>query len=87
VMLRVDEPSPLETDDEIIKIAMNVADGDYRLLLIRGGFARSRPCQANQHQQQEDGNTGTVVVRSRERRGEHLPASCSRGLRILQESH
>src|SRR6266481_5773441 len=87
VMLRVDEPSPLENDDKIIKVAMNVADGDYGLPLIRRGFGRSRPCQANQHQEQEGGNTRTVVVRNRERRAEHLPASCSRGLRILQESH
>src|ERR1700674_1710926 len=49
VVLRVDEPSPLENDDEIIKVAMNVADGDYGLPLIRRGFGRSRPCQASQY--------------------------------------
>src|SRR5437899_7957099 len=54
--------------------------------LIRSGFGRSRPCQANHYQEQEGGDTSTVVVRSRERRAEHLPGSCSRGLRILQRS-
>jgi hypothetical protein len=85
-MLGVDESGPLKNAHEVIKIAMNVTDGDYVFRFIRRGFGRSRPCQANQHQEQEGGDTSTVTV-SRERRAEHFPASCSRGLRILQESH
>jgi hypothetical protein len=86
-MLRVDEPGPLENDDKVIKVAMNVADGDYGFPLIRWGFGKPCPSHAYKYQEQEGENTSTVMVRSRERRAEHCPVSCSRGLRILQESH
>ncbi len=87
VMLDVDESGPLKNAHKVIKIAMNIADGDYVFRFIRRGFGRSRPCQAYQHQEQEGGDTSTAMVRSREGRAEHFPASSSRGLRILQESH
>ena len=63
VVLPVDDRGPLENDDKIIKVAMNVADGHYGLPLIGRSFGRSRrPSQANQHQEQEGGNTSTVVA-------------------------
>jgi hypothetical protein len=34
-MLRVDEPGLLENGDKVIKVAVNVTDGDYGLPLIR----------------------------------------------------
>jgi hypothetical protein len=71
-MLRVDEPGPLENDDEVIKVAMNVADGDYGLPLIRWGFGRPCPSQAYQYQEQEAGNTSAVVGRNTDRRSDHF---------------
>jgi hypothetical protein len=48
VMLRVNETGPLENDDKVVKIAMNVANGDYGIPLIRWGFARPCPSRAYQ---------------------------------------
>jgi hypothetical protein len=86
-MLSVDEPGPLKNANKVIKVTMNVANRDYGFRFVRRGFGRSRPGQANQHQEQEGGNASTAMVGSRERRAEHFPASCSRGLRTLQENH
>jgi hypothetical protein len=83
-MLRVDEPGPLENDDKVIKVAMNVADGDYGLPLIRRGFGRPCPSHAYQYQEQEGGNTSAVVAGNSDRWADHFPASCSRALPNLR---
>jgi hypothetical protein len=49
-MLRVDEPGPLKNGHEVVKVTVNVADGDYAFRFIRRSFGRSRPCKANRHQ-------------------------------------
>src|ERR1700730_3104894 len=87
VMVGVDEPGLVKNGHKVVKVTMNVANRDYVFRFVRRGFGRSRPGQANQHQEQEGGNTSTAMVGSRDRRVEHFPASCSRGLRTLQENH
>jgi hypothetical protein len=71
-MLRIDESDPLENDDKVIKVAMNVADGDYGLPLIRWGFGRPGPSHAYQYQEQEGGKTSAVAGRNTDRRSDHL---------------
>jgi hypothetical protein len=71
-MLRVDEPGALENGDKVIKVAVNVTDGDYGLPLIRWGFGRFRPCQDDQHQEQEGGNTSALAGRNTDRRADHF---------------
>jgi hypothetical protein len=73
-MLRVDETGPLENDDKVIKVAMNVADGNNGLPLIRWGFGGPCPSRAYQKQEQEGGNTSALVGRNTNRRSDHLPS-------------
>jgi hypothetical protein len=71
-MLRIDESDPLENDGKVIKVAMNVADGDYGLPLIRWGLGRPSPGQAYQYDEQEGGNTIAAVGRNTDRRSDHF---------------
>ena len=54
MILFVDQPGALQNGDEIIEVAVNVADGDHGIGMVHGGFGWSRPCQADQHQEKEE---------------------------------
>ena len=68
MMLGINQPGPLEDGGKVVKIAVDISDGNHCLGLRFGSFCRPRPRPAHYHQEQkeeeEDGNTTTVGVQT-----------------------
>src|SRR5258705_10867809 len=63
VMLCINEPGPLKNGHEVIKVTVNVRDGDDAFRFICRSLGRSRPCYANQHKEEQAENANTAMVR------------------------
>jgi hypothetical protein len=74
MVLLVYKTSALENRDEVVKIAMDIADCDYDFRRFRWGVSRSRAGQHRRHQDQKDGNTRAMGSKTG-LRADHLGVS------------
>src|SRR5271167_1693711 len=85
MVLLVDQTGALENGDEVVKVTVDIGNGNHGFGWLRRSLRWSRPRQSGRHQEQEDGNT-SAVGRYTDRRADHFPASYRQALPDLSEN-
>src|SRR6185369_17514652 len=78
VVLLVYETDMLQDGDEVIKITVNISDGDQGLRRLYRSFLRFRPRQPDRQKYHEERNASAAEINPE--RADHLSASYSRAL-------
>jgi hypothetical protein len=84
MVLLIYKTGVLENGDEVVKVTVDVGDGDYGFRRLRWGLGWSRPRQPRRQQNQENGKT-SAVGRNMDQRADHFPASYSQAPPDLSE--